>query len=452
MECATYGSTWDSIDIRAYSPVIDWKTANGQNSYLDTFDVNSYRSVIDWDEGRQQSINMDHLDIRKSQVLIIQMAEKAPLKPKRHVPRMYDATDNVLTNGGSDMQRESLKKQASTVEENHMDDSKTRIRQSDDQDRCTICLRNVLHCYNVFILILGCGALAVGIWYLVTEYSAREVSVVVGEEWFEVATYLLIGAGGTIALLAFCGCCGTMREDKCVLGFYSGTLSFMLLFLTVSCGMAFYFRRQVTKDIVKHMTNTIEQQYGLDTRTNSNNKLVTDAWDSLQRQLQCCGIKGGENSSFSWSVYKLRSEWYRRNPEQSPYVPRSCCKKDSNEKRCTGEIRMRAPPALGPPIGKNDQRNDDLNTEGCLDKIREHLIKRAIILGLVAGSIPILLAVGIWCPVVCVSEFGKIQKRMRLIYNSRSLLLTHLPLTLNSLKAKAEKNMSTKSYIESRFL
>ncbi|XP_014785833.1 tetraspanin-18 isoform X1 [Octopus bimaculoides] len=293
----------------------------------------------------------------------------------------------------------SLKKQASTVEENHMDDSKTRIRQTDDQDRCTVCLRNVLHCYNVFILILGCGALAVGIWYLVTEYSAREVSVVVGEEWFEVATYLLIGAGGTIALLAFCGCCGTMREDKCVLGFYSGTLSFMLLFLTVSCGMAFYFRRQVgqivTKDIVKHMTNTIEQQYGLDTRTNSNNKLVTDAWDSLQRQLQCCGIKGGENSSFSWSVYKLRSEWYRRNPEQSPYVPRSCCKKDSNEKKCTGEIRLRAPPALGPPIGKNDLRNHDLNTEGCLDKIREHLIKRAIILGLVAGSIPILLAVGI---------------------------------------------------------
>lgn len=67
-----------------------------------------------------------------------------------------------------------------------------------------------------------------GIWYLVTEYSAREVSVVVGEEWFEVATYLLIGAGGTIALLAFCGCCGTMREDKCVLGFVSNVYSMLL--------------------------------------------------------------------------------------------------------------------------------------------------------------------------------------------------------------------------------
>lgn len=290
--------------------------------------------------------------------------------------------------------RNSLKKRKTSTE-NHMEDSRTRIRQTDDRDRCTNCLRGVLHCYNVFILILGCGALAVGIWYLVTEYSAREVSVVVGEEWFEVATYLLIGAGGTIALLAFCGCCGTMREDKCVLGFYSGTLTFMFLFLTVSCGMAFYFRRQLTKDIVKHMTDTIEHQYGLDTRTNSNNKLVTDAWDSLQRQLQCCGIQGGENSSFSWSVYKLRSEWYRRNPDQTPYVPSSCCKKNANEKRCTGITRMRAPPAIGPPLGREDLRNPDLNTEGCLDKIREHLLERAIILGLVAGSIPILLAVGI---------------------------------------------------------
>lgn len=280
-----------------------------------------------------------------------------------------------------------------------MDESRTRIRQTDDRDRCTNCLRGVLHCYNVFILVLGCTALAVGIWYLVTEYSAREVSVVVGEEWFEVATYLLIGAGGTIALLAFCGCCGTMREDKCVLGFYSGTLTFMFLFLTVSCGMAFYFRRQVglilTKDIVIHMTDTIEHQYGLDTRTNSNNKLVTDAWDSLQRQLQCCGIQGGENSSFSWSVYKLRSEWYRRNPDQTPYVPSSCCKKNANEKRCTGVTQLRAPPAIGPPLGREDLRNPDLNTEGCLDKIREHLLERSIILGLVAGSIPILLAVGI---------------------------------------------------------
>ena len=69
--------------------------------------------------------------------------------------------------------------------------------------------------------LLGLGVLGVGIWLLVTEYSAREVSVLVGSNFFEIGTYMLIAGGGTIALMAFCGCCGTMREDKCVLAFVS---------------------------------------------------------------------------------------------------------------------------------------------------------------------------------------------------------------------------------------
>ena len=67
--------------------------------------------------------------------------------------------------------------------------------------------------------------LGIGIWLLVTEYSAREISVLLGSNLFEIATYLMIAGGGTITLLAFCGCCGTMREDKCVLAFVSLTVS-----------------------------------------------------------------------------------------------------------------------------------------------------------------------------------------------------------------------------------
>ena len=75
--------------------------------------------------------------------------------------------------------------------------------------------------YIYLFQLLGLGVLGVGIWLLVTEYSAREVSVLVGSNFFEIGTYMLIAGGGTIALMAFCGCCGTMREDKCVLAFVS---------------------------------------------------------------------------------------------------------------------------------------------------------------------------------------------------------------------------------------
>ena len=70
--------------------------------------------------------------------------------------------------------------------------------------------------------IIGCAALGVGVWLLVTDFGARNVTPIVGNQLYEVTTYLLIAGGGAVALLAFCGCCGTIREDKCVLSFVSG--------------------------------------------------------------------------------------------------------------------------------------------------------------------------------------------------------------------------------------
>ena len=69
--------------------------------------------------------------------------------------------------------------------------------------------------------VIGCAALGVGIWLLVTDFGARKVTPIVGNQLYEVTTYLLIAGGGSVALLAFCGCCGTIREDKCVLSFVS---------------------------------------------------------------------------------------------------------------------------------------------------------------------------------------------------------------------------------------
>lgn len=63
--------------------------------------------------------------------------------------------------------------------------------------------------------------LGLGIWLLVKDYSTREVAALVGSRLFEYVTYALVAGGGTVAILAFCGCCGTMRQDKYVLGFVS---------------------------------------------------------------------------------------------------------------------------------------------------------------------------------------------------------------------------------------
>ncbi|KAL5015963.1 hypothetical protein ScPMuIL_005552 [Solemya velum] len=283
---------------------------------------------------------------------------------------------------------------------NHIDESgygkyKKANRRQDEKDGCFGCLRTSLHCYNIIVLILGIGVLAVGIWLLVTEFSAREISVLVNSHLFEIATYFMIAGGGAIALLAFCGCCGTMREDKCVLAFYGVTLSLVFLALIIGAILAFVFKGEMVKSVQDHFMNTITNNYGVETRTNSRNRLITEAWDSMQASLECCGAHGNENATTSWASYKTKSQWYHNQEDRTPFVPDSCCAEDGDLSICTGQTDIRGPPAFGPEIESSYIRNDNLHKNGCYDKAIVYLKTHAVILGTVAASVPIFLVIGI---------------------------------------------------------
>ncbi|KAK3592095.1 hypothetical protein CHS0354_019355 [Potamilus streckersoni] len=263
------------------------------------------------------------------------------------------------------------------------------------KEPCYTCLRTALHCYNIVILVLGLGVLGIGIWLLVTDYNAREVSVLIGSNLFEVGTYLMIAGGGAIALLAFCGCCGTMKEDRCVLAFYGVTLMIVLMALCVGSGVAFVFRGFLTEKVKENFIHTLTKNYGVDTRKSSQNRLITDAWDSMQRRLQCCGVHGDVHSLYSWNIYGSQSEWYQQITGKAPYVPDSCCKENGDKQICTGTFPINGPPAKKPPLLHDNVMNDHLNTDGCYDKVIVHLQKHALILGAVAACVPVLLIFGI---------------------------------------------------------
>ncbi|PVD23321.1 hypothetical protein C0Q70_16589 [Pomacea canaliculata] len=233
----------------------------------------------------------------------------------------------------------------------------TASRRRQHDDTCTTCLRGTLHCYNVCILIIGCGALGVGVWLLVTDFGARNVTPIVGNQLYEVTTYLLIAGGGAVALLAFCGCCGTIREDKCVLSFYGTTLAIVLILLCIACGLAFFFR-------------------GV---------------------LQCCGVAGNTTSDEAWVFYSTQTQWNKKElqkPERR-MVPESCCAKGDIH-LCTG-----LKPFDGPPIfykGHLEQHreiNPYLYTTGCYDKLIDYLKTYSAVVGCVAAVVPIFLVLGI---------------------------------------------------------
>ncbi|XP_059139878.1 tetraspanin-18-like isoform X3 [Physella acuta] len=263
------------------------------------------------------------------------------------------------------------------------------------EDGCVTCLRGTLHCYNVFILIVGCAALGVGIWLLVTDFGARKVTPIVGNQLYEVTTYLLIAGGGAVALLAFCGCCGTIREDKCVLSFYGTTLAIVFIVLGAACGLAFFFRSELASKIKTRMQDSLSLSYGVDVRTNHENKRITDAWDAMQRQLQCCGIEGNVTSVSSWMFYKSNTKWFNSKIGGTFMVPESCCA-PGNVKICTGEEEFRGPPSYhnnhNPEYRKT---NPYLYTTGCYDALLDYLHTYSAVVGTVAAVVPLFLVFGI---------------------------------------------------------
>ncbi|KAL8557977.1 hypothetical protein ACOMHN_060482 [Nucella lapillus] len=273
--------------------------------------------------------------------------------------------------------------------------SSSRRRQNDSP--CTTCLRGTLHCYNVCILIIGCAVLGVGVWLLVTDFGARNVTTIVGNQMYEVTTYLLIAGGGAVALLAFCGCCGTIREDKCVLSFYGTTLAIVLIVLGVACGLAVFFKGTISDHIKNRMKNTLTMHYGVDIRTNLENRRITESWDALQRQLQCCGISGNTTSRNSWSYYSSSTEWNIREQKKKDRkrVPESCCAKGDMQ-LCTGLKQFSGPPMFfDNHLPKYREVNPYLYTTGCYDKLVDYLHTYSTIVSIVAAVVPLFLILGI---------------------------------------------------------
>lgn len=74
-----------------------------------------------------------------------------------------------------------------------------------------------------FVLLLrqlgGSFLLGVGVWVLVDPTGFREI--IAANPLLFTGVYVILGMGGMLFLLGFLGCCGAIRENKCLLLFVS---------------------------------------------------------------------------------------------------------------------------------------------------------------------------------------------------------------------------------------
>jgi len=190
------------------------------------------------------------------------------------------------------------------------------------------CVKYLLFAFNLIFAISGIALLVTGI-VVRTAYS--HYLTFVGDAILS-APILLIAIGAVIFVVAFSGCCGAVKENRCLLLTFSVLLA-VIFIMEIAAGItAYVMKDKLNEQIPKQMKKTIANfnQTGYDG--------VTDTWKLVQHEMKCCGIQGP-------------ADWNKVFPynETKTNVPDSCCKEEMDG------------------CGEGAISSDSIYKQGCLD-------------------------------------------------------------------------------------
>ncbi|KAM9113131.1 leukocyte antigen CD37 isoform 2-T2 [Pangshura tecta] len=155
---------------------------------------------------------------------------------------------------------------------------------------CLSVTKYFLFLFNLLFFVLGGIVLSFGLWILIDQQS---FAAILGSSLYalKVWSYVLSGVGIITMLMGFLGCLGSLKEIKCMLGFYFGFL-FLLFAAQITIGVLLYTQRVTLSSKVGVFVEDAIWTYPLAGSPSEKYQ----SWDFIQGQLQCCGW----NSYLDW--------------------------------------------------------------------------------------------------------------------------------------------------------
>lgn len=166
-----------------------------------------------------------------------------------------------------------------------------------------------------------------------------------GINLYVASAVLLIITGTIVAFISLLGSLGAYKEIKFMLKIYFVILLALLAVILAIGSLCFIFRGELDDRLHKEMHSSM-RMYGNDSQ-------VTEAWDSMQINFECCGVTmRGIRGYESW-----RRENTRFNTTDGPLVPVSCCRSREDD-----QIRRAC-------LGRQPKK-EDTYFDGCYDKMK----------------------------------------------------------------------------------
>ncbi|XP_044730450.1 tetraspanin-18-like [Chrysoperla carnea] len=192
---------------------------------------------------------------------------------------------------------------------------------------CGACFAKYLLCiFNFIVFLAGTTVLAVGIWLAADTNSFISLMKVVDNEQFQEftqptvikqASYVLIAAGSFMFIVSFLGYCGALRESKCLLTLYGICLVIILAIEITAGGLAVLNKDKAEAETRTFLKTTITKYYATPDKADA----VTVMWNTMMRQLSCCGVD-------NYKDFEDSPKWISEKGEQK--LPAACCAYDKN--------------------------------------------------------------------------------------------------------------------------
>jgi len=161
------------------------------------------------------------------------------------------------------------------------------------------CARIILIIFNIVFWLSGAAMLALGLWMLfdpdisarlsfvgVAGSAADEAGGFSTGNLLQYAAYVVIAVGGFVFIVGFFGCCGAIKQSKCLLGFYIFFLFVVMLIEFAAAILGIYFQSEIFEKISVGYTDNVVAHFGKNT---TDDMAFTEGINWIQIEGKCCG-------------------------------------------------------------------------------------------------------------------------------------------------------------------
>ncbi|TRY56046.1 hypothetical protein DNTS_017899 [Danionella cerebrum] len=169
-------------------------------------------------------------------------------------------------------------------------------------------LKTMMFLFNGVIFLAGAAVLGVGIWVKVDNGSVLNFLQNIPGASSQLGQllnvgYLLIALGSVLVVLGFLGCCGAIRESRCMLLMFF--IIILIVFIAEIAGaIVVLVFKPVAETLIKQLgdeaVKNIRSDYG-------KNKDVTGLWNTTMTGLKCCGFNNYTDFTNSYFVNDTKS-------------------------------------------------------------------------------------------------------------------------------------------------